>query len=93
MNKKYRLMICNCGRIHLISTEQINNSIYDNKDLMVICGGCGKVTILGADKDQNDYIDGRTYFLYTHELSKDRSKIIIADDFKGTKGQKAISKI
>lgn len=92
MSKKYRLMICDCGRIHLISNDQIIKSFDDNKDIMIICGGCGKVTIIGADQDC-DWIAENTYYPYTHELSREKSKVITADAFKGTKGQKAISKI
>lgn len=49
MSRKYDMRICSCGRIHMIPVEKVNNAIQTNKNLGVICGGCGSILAIGAD--------------------------------------------
>lgn len=47
--RKYDMRICGCGRIHMIPVEKVDNAIHANKNLGVICGGCGSILAIGAD--------------------------------------------
>ena len=46
---KYDLSICSCGRIHMIPEYKIDEAISKTKELLVICGGCGRAVKHGAD--------------------------------------------
>ena len=41
--------VCSCGRIHVFPKNKIDNAIYNNKELLLVCGGCGSRTVIGAD--------------------------------------------
>lgn len=78
---KYEVRVCNCGRIHVFSHEKIENAIYNNKELLLICGGCGSGTIIGADYLQEGAYgsDEPCYDMYSFTLDKTCS---ITSDFK-----------
>lgn len=46
---KYDMSICSCGRIHMIPEYKIKEALDKSKELLVICGGCGKAVKHGAD--------------------------------------------
>ena len=49
MERKYDMRICRCGRIHMIENKEIDKALEENKNLLLICGGCGQAILIGAD--------------------------------------------
>ena len=47
--RKYDMRICKCGRIHMIEMDKLDEALHNNKNLLLICAGCGKATNIGAD--------------------------------------------
>lgn len=41
--------ICTCGRIHFIDKDIIDEALELNKNTLIICGGCGRTYVIGAD--------------------------------------------
>lgn len=82
---KYEVRVCICGRIHVFSHEKIENAIYNDKELLLICGGCGSGTIIGADYRPNGAygLDEPCYDMYSFTLDKTYS---ITSDFKTPDG-------
>lgn len=92
MGNKYDMRICKCGRIHMIERERIEKSITDNKDLLLVCGGCGTATLIGADIEPNwSDPEKDCYTMYSNNFSKDR--FITNSDFCDAEDHKAISEI
>ena len=73
--KKFDVRFCNCGRIHLVDWDSIDNAIDNNKEILLICGGCGRASRIGAD----DYFDeGKA--MYTIELTHEGKDHVIIDE-------------
>ena len=66
--KKYDVRFCNCGRVHFIEQEKINNAIEHEKQVLVICNNCGNSFIIGADKGYDDYLDQEIYNMYSYGM-------------------------
>ena len=49
------IRICNCGRIHFINESIIIDALKQDKEVMLICGGCGNATVIGADRYMDEY--------------------------------------
>lgn len=65
---KYVLSICSCGRIHMIPEYKIDEAISKSKELLVICGGCGRAVKHGADVVPDlDNPDEDCYEMYSRE--------------------------
>lgn len=93
MSKKFDMRICGCGRIHMVPIEKVDNALKENKNLLLICGGCGKATIIGADIELdwfNEDSDGLIYNMYSYKFS-DRS--ISAENFEDHRDSKPLSEI
>lgn len=68
---KYDLSICSCGRIHMIPEDKINGAIQKSKELLVICGGCGRAVRHGADVVPDyDNPNEDCYELYSRQVKK-----------------------
>lgn len=82
---KYEVRVCNCGRIHVFSHEKIENAIYNNKELLLVCGGCGSRTVIGADyRAEGAYgFEEPCYDMYSFTLD---STFSITADFKTPTG-------
>lgn len=82
---KYEIRVCNCGRIHAFPHEKIENAIYNNKELLLICSGCGASTVIGADyRPDGAYGSNEPcYDMYSFTLDKTCS---IKSDFKTPDG-------
>lgn len=87
---KYNMRICKCGRIHMIDNARIDQALESNKNLLLICAGCGNATVIGADI-QPDYYDSTkiSYNMYSFALSEHKDKTIDMSDFECT-NRKAI---
>lgn len=58
---KYSVRVCNCGRIHAIPKEKINGAIAKDKSIILVCRGCGSVTVIGADSHPGGFYDQYEY--------------------------------
>lgn len=68
--RKYDMRICGCGRIHMIPVEKVDNAIHADKNLGVICGGCGSILAIGADAHP-DWVepDKTCYDMYSFDVN------------------------
>lgn len=91
---KYDMKICRCGKIHMIPSDKIDDAIEHDKNFMFICADCGSATVVGADKEWDEYEpDKDCYMMYSGSFAPYYSESITADNFKGTENKKAISEI
>ena len=91
---KYDLSICSCGRIHMIPEYKIDEAISKTKELLVICGGCGRAVKYGADVVPDlDNSDEDCYEMYSVDFSSYEDKVINTDTFKGNEKEKAVEEI
>ena len=91
---KYDVRFCGCGRIHLIDREKENKVLEDNKNLLLICGGCGAATLIGANIESDfDDSDKTCYMMYDRELTYEKTKTITPADFESTEKEKGIGEI
>lgn len=68
MNRK-DIRICSCGRIHFIDSWIIDEALEQNKNTLVICGGCGRTYVIGADIEPDWYEPDKMYYnMYTSTL-------------------------
>ena len=92
--RKYDMRICKCGRIHMIEMDKLYEALHNNKNLLLICAGCGKATNIGADIEP-DYIDPSKdcYNMYSFEFSNYKDAEIKAEDFETSENHKGIQEI
>lgn len=67
MNKQVR--ICSCGRIHFVDENIIDEALEEDKNVLFICGGCGRATLIGADREP-DWLEGtdkEIFNMYSYE--------------------------
>ena len=89
MSKKFEIKICSCGRIHAIPEEKIDQAIESETDLLVICGGCGTATLIGADVVPDfDNPSEDCYEMYEREFVHNHDKSIVVDSFNGNDEEK-----
>ena len=94
MSKKYDMRICKCGRIHMVDEDKLENALENNKNLLLICGGCGTATLIGADIEPDwDEPDKDCYMMYSCEFSSNENKSIATADFESTEHHKGIEEI
>ena len=94
MSKCYDLKICKCGRIHMIDNEKLEKALKHDKDLLLICGGCGAAMYRGADIEPDWNDPSKTvYMMYTYDFSTHKDKSVVASDFESTENQKGIEEI
>lgn len=43
MKMKNNMLICNCGRIHMLDMDKVKKIIEKNRYILIICSGCGRV--------------------------------------------------
>ena len=90
---KFDVRFCKCGRIHFIENSLIDDALEQDKNLMFVCGGCGSVLLIGADREADWNDPSKTIFnMYTFEKSEE---LQIWDEslFAGSDKKKAVSKI
>ena len=91
---KYDMRICRCGRIHMIDNNRINSALKKNKNLLLICAGCGAATLIGADVEMDWTVQGKEiYMMYSNDFSASEDSIIASSDFKTTDNHKGIEEI
>lgn len=94
MRKKYDMRICKCGRIHMVDENKLEKTLKNDKNLLLICGGCGCATLIGAnvEPDWNES-EKNCYMMYSGDFSSYEDKSITVDDFKSTENHKGIEEI
>lgn len=94
MSGKYDMRICKCGRIHMVDNESLDKALENNKNLLLICAGCGNATLLGADIEPDwDNPNKSCYMMYSAKFSPYRNAVIQASNFEPTERYKGIEKI
>lgn len=94
MNNKYDMRICKCGRIHMVDSEKLEKALKNDKNLLLICAGCGNATVIGANVEPDWYDPKKTcYMMYFGTFSDYKDKIIKAEDFETKEGKKGIEEI
>lgn len=74
--------VCSCGRIHLIPNNKITAAIETNRDLVIICAGCGAAILTGADPEPDWEGTGEAcYTLYTKGYSVGGTSSITTNRF------------
>lgn len=69
MAKNKEMRICKCGRIHLINEDDINRALDEDKEVLLICSGCGHSFLIGGDEFYDEMIDEKkSYMMYTSEI-------------------------
>lgn len=94
MSRKYDMSICKCGRIHMLDNNKLNKALENNKNILLVCAGCGSATLIGAniEPDWNDPSKD-CYMMYSVDFSDHEDKSITAADFEYTEEQKGIEEI
>lgn len=91
---KYDMRICSCGRIHMVNMEKVSRVCEANKNLLLICAGCGRATLIGADVEPDwENLDKDCYSMYARDFAKYDDRIINSHAFEETEGEKAIDEI
>lgn len=94
MERKYDMRICKCGRIHMVDEDKLEKALENNKNILLICGGCGTATLIGADIEPDwDEPDKDCYMMYSCEFSSRENKSITTADFESTEHHKGIEEI
>ena len=84
--------ICSCGRIHFYDEKHVDDAIAADKEVLFICGGCGRATRIGADDWTGYYDDNEPcYAMYQQDVEKEA--VWTADIFNPAENKKAISEI
>ena len=90
---KFDVRFCKCGRIHFIENNLIDEALEQDKNLMFVCGGCGSVLLIGADRETDWNDSNKTiYNMYTFEKAEEQ-QIWDTSLFDGSDKKKAVSKI
>lgn len=94
MERKYDMRICKCGRIHMMLNDKIEKALENNKNLLLICAGCGAATLIGADiePDWNEPCKD-CYMMYASDFSSYKDASIHMSDFDTTEDLKGIEEI
>lgn len=94
MRSEYDIRICKCGRIHVTKIEKLDAVLEKNKNLLLVCGGCGDATLIGADIEPDcDEPDKDCYMMYSGNFSAHDNKSITVSDFESTDKHKGIEEI
>lgn len=83
---KYDIHICSCGRIHFVRMRDVTRAITNDKELALVCGGCGNIRITGANKGYDEYFERDSFDLYRYEL-QDKSEITRTQFKAGARGK------
>lgn len=85
------MRICSCGRIHFYDAQRVYDAVNNNKEVLFICGGCGRATRMGGDNVTGMYGDDICYSMYSQDVEKTTSWN--AESFNKTKEHKAFTEI
>ena len=91
---KKELRICSCGRLHFIDFEIIETALNNDKDILLICGRCGKATMIGADRMPDYWTDSdkEVFNMYSYNAG-DENFTLDASKFENTDTTKGIYQV
>ena len=69
--KEYDVRICKCGRIHFLDWDKIKKAIDNNRVYGYICGGCGTIRAIGADKFYDEYEGKECYDMFSYDFEEE----------------------
>lgn len=91
---KLDIRICSCGRIHFVPQSEIDAALEADKNFVLICGGCGRVTAIGADIQQDwNEPDKTVYNMYAYPMGEHQGFTLTAEAFAEGGHRKAIHKV
>lgn len=91
---KFNVRICTCGRIHFVPEAEINAALEADKNFVLVCGGCGRVTAIGADIEQDWCEPENTiYNMYAYPMGQYDDFTLTADNFESAENRKGIHKV
>lgn len=91
---KLNVRICTCGRIHFIPETEIDAALKADKNFVLVCGGCGRVTSIGADIEADWEDPTKTiYNMYAYPMGQYDDFTLTADNFETVEGHKGIHKV
>lgn len=91
MSTKFDVRICKCGRIHFIPYSEVDAALEQDKELWLVCGGCGTTYRIGSDKGPDwDDPDKIVHMMYTFEADGYQ---LTADMFESSENRKGIAKV
>lgn len=96
MTRKYDVRICGCGRIHFVLNKDIDDAIESDRELWLVCGGCGKTTRIGADIEHDwlsDDPEKMIYNMYSFEHGAHKDYELTVESFAATDNHKGIYKV
>jgi hypothetical protein len=83
--------ICHCGRIHFYDADRVYKAVEEGKDIILVCGGCGTVTVMGGDDVTGMYEDeGICYSMYSYDIDKETT--FNTDTFTGGENKSPLQK-
>lgn len=80
MEFRDNLIICKCGRIHIISHDVIKAALEQKKEILYICGKCGNTYIVGGYESTDLNTGDVTYTMHANDF---RGKTITPEISKG----------
>lgn len=96
MTRKYDIRICSCGRIHFVLNSEIDAALEADKELWLVCGGCGRTTRIGAYIEHDwtsDDPNKMIYNMYSFEYGEHKDYELTIDSFAATDNHKGIYKV
>ena len=67
--RKYDMNICKCGRIHMVDEDKVTKALENDKNLLLICAGCGAAKLIGGDEEVDFFEpDKKAYMMYNFDL-------------------------
>ena len=88
------MRICKCGRIHIVDSKVMDHALENQKNLLLICAGCGKGTLIGSDIEP-DFAepDKLCHMMYGYDFSPYKDQTIDVDSFESKENYKGFDKI
>jgi len=86
--------ICSCGRLHFLDGEIIESALKEDKDVLFICGKCGRATMIGADRTRDwwNETDDEVFNMYSYDKG-DTDFVLDDSQFENTDTTKGIYKV
>ena len=71
---KYDVRFCGCGTLLFVPEETIDKALHEDKEVLLICGRCGRAYYIGADHQVYDDEHGHhdEFMMYTREPVEDK---------------------
>lgn len=92
MIRKYDARICGkCGSIHFVPNSDLDAAIEMDKELWLVCGGCGRTSCIGADKETDWY--GGDRIVYNMYCAKRENYTLTEESFNPSEKTRPVHKV